>query len=508
MQLALNVNVGHYKYDIFVSFAEEDGDWVRNVLQPEVEGRWGYRLCLHYRDFHPGKQILDNIKGSVDSSRWMMFVFSPHFARSRWCQFELSLGLGHAMNRDNDILVVYLTEVAPEDMTAGMAAILRSSTYLQWMEPGRECEQFWHNLRAALPNLDQQQRELDVTAGVGNQAMGEHCKYDLFVSYAEEDGDWVHNILAPEVEERWGVKLCLHYRDIHPGTAIFNIIKNCMDKSLQIMFVFSPHFAQNRWCQLELSRGLVHAQNQNSGLLVVYLAYMNAEDLTPDMAAILRSCTCLRWAEQGQEVAQFWMNLRVALPNIGLQPHADLIAGDQPQAELVALVQQPPHPHVGQQPRYEYDVFVSYDEEDGDWVRNVLQPVVEGRWGVRLCLHYRDFQPGKQILDNIECCVEGSRRMMFVFSPHFAHSRWCQFELSLGLDQALSRDDYLLVVYLTDVAAEDMTAGMAAILRSCTYLQWAEEGQEAVQFWNSLRVALPRAGKAGRHPDGKRGRKR
>jgi hypothetical protein len=119
---------------------------------------------------------------------------------------------------------------------------------------------------------------------------------------------------------------------------------------------------------------------------------------------------------------------------------------------------------------YEYDIFVSYAEEDGNWVRNVLAPRVEGRWGVRLCLHYRDLHPAKQILDNIECCVDGSRRMMFVFSPHFASSPWCQFELSLGLDQALSRDDYLLVVYLTDVAAEDMTASMAAILFQYEFL--------------------------------------
>jgi hypothetical protein len=199
-QRALNVNTHHYEYDVFVSYAEEDRDWVQNVLQPEVEGRWGYRLCLHYRDFRPGKQILDNIKGSVDSSRWMMFVFLPHFARSRWCQFELSLGLGHAMNRDNDLLVVYLAEVAPEDMTAGMAAILRSSTYLQWAEPGQEVTQFWNNLRAVLPDLCQQRREdfVDATTFMASlpresalNVRDENYEYDIFVFFAEEDGDWM-----------------------------------------------------------------------------------------------------------------------------------------------------------------------------------------------------------------------------------------------------------------------------------------------------------------------------
>jgi hypothetical protein len=158
MRRAMNVNDGHYEYDVFVSYAEEDGDWVRSVLQPVVEGRWGVRLCLHYRDFHPGKQVLDNIECCMEGSRRTMLVFSPHFARSPWCQFELSLGLDHALNREYDLLVLYLSDVGPEDMTAGMAAILRSCTYLQWAERGLEARLFWNNLRAALPNVGRQSR--------------------------------------------------------------------------------------------------------------------------------------------------------------------------------------------------------------------------------------------------------------------------------------------------------------------------------------------------------------
>jgi hypothetical protein len=157
MRRAVNVNDGHYKYDVFVSYDEEDGNWVRNVLKPEVEGRWGVKLCLHYRDFHPGKQILDNIECCVDDSHRIMFVFSPHFARSNWCQFELSLGLDHAMNRGDHILVVLLSDVNAEELTATMAAILRSCTYLQWVERGPEEARFWNNLRAALPNPGRRQ---------------------------------------------------------------------------------------------------------------------------------------------------------------------------------------------------------------------------------------------------------------------------------------------------------------------------------------------------------------
>jgi hypothetical protein len=183
-----------------------------------------------------------------------------------------------------------------------------------------------------------------------------------------------------------------------------------------MIFVFSPYFAYSHWCRFELSLGLHHAMYHEQSLLVISRNKVAAEDLTPGMAAILRSNTCLQWAERGWKAAQFWRSLRAALPITSAV--ADIV--DQPRGRVFNANDQ----------HYEYDVFVSYAEEDGDWVRNVLAPEVEGRWGVRLCLHYRDFHPGRQILDNTERCVEGSRKMMFVFSPHFVHSRWCEFQLS------------------------------------------------------------------------------
>jgi hypothetical protein len=195
MRRVLNANERLYEYDVFVSYAEEDGDWVRNVLEPEVEGRWGVRLCLHYRDFHPGKQILDNIELCVNNSRRMMFVFSPYFACSRWCQLELSLGLHNAMNHDETLLVLYFTNVAAEQLTAGMAAIFRSNTCLRWAERGREAAQFWRSLRAALPQPGAVADIADQPVRHALNANYGHYEYDVYMSYAEEDGDWVRNVL-------------------------------------------------------------------------------------------------------------------------------------------------------------------------------------------------------------------------------------------------------------------------------------------------------------------------
>ena len=54
-----------------------------------------------------------------------------------------------------------------------------------------------------------------------------------------------------------------------------------------------------------------------------------------------------------------------------------------------------------------YDVFVCYADKDMDWVSDHLMPQLEGERQLRLCIHERDFIPGKNIVDNISDCVAG-----------------------------------------------------------------------------------------------------
>ncbi|KAK7108091.1 toll-like receptor 2 type-2 [Littorina saxatilis] len=142
------------------------------------------------------------------------------------------------------------------------------------------------------------------------------------------------------------------------------------------------------------------------------------------------------------------------------------------------------------QARYEYDLFVVYAEGDEDWVRGSLMQQLEERRGLRLCIHQRDFHPGRHILDNIESCVEASRRVLVVFSPHFALSEWCQFELTLCQRHVMDRGDYLLVVLLRDVPERDLTPGMMAIMRTYTYLQWSHHPEDRAFFWDNMGLAL------------------
>ncbi|PVD33556.1 hypothetical protein C0Q70_04813 [Pomacea canaliculata] len=145
-----------------------------------------------------------------------------------------------------------------------------------------------------------------------------------------------------------------------------------------------------------------------------------------------------------------------------------------------------------QQPEreYEYDVFVSYANEDVDWVRQELIPTLEGRHGLRLCVHQRDFPVGGNIIDNISTCVHASKRVLFVLSPHFARSRWCQFELVFCQNYVMERDDVLVLTLLAPISGRDMTDAISAMFKTTTYLAWGEEDDARNAFWGRLVLAF------------------
>ncbi|KAK7101130.1 hypothetical protein V1264_023968 [Littorina saxatilis] len=140
--------------------------------------------------------------------------------------------------------------------------------------------------------------------------------------------------------------------------------------------------------------------------------------------------------------------------------------------------------------RFQYDAFVAYAKEDVAWIQRELLPVLEGEWGMRLCVHQRDFQLGKHIVDNIADCVNASERVILVFSPHFARSQWCQFELKFCQGNVMERDDVMVLVALRETESRDMTGAMMAVLQTTTYIEWDDDTEARTSFWGRLHLAL------------------
>lgn len=74
-----------FTYHAFISYSHSDADWVRDLLLPCLENNKNpYRLCIHERDFMPGKWIIDNIIENIESSRkvlkYIFAVKAPQYA--------------------------------------------------------------------------------------------------------------------------------------------------------------------------------------------------------------------------------------------------------------------------------------------------------------------------------------------------------------------------------------------------------------------------------------------
>jgi tetratricopeptide (TPR) repeat protein len=74
-----------------------------------------------------------------------------------------------------------------------------------------------------------------------------------------------------------------------------------------------------------------------------------------------------------------------------------------------------------------YDVFISYSSKDRAWVRNELLPRLETS-GLRVCIDFRDFEPGAPSVKEMKRGVETSRKTLLVLTPDYLESAWAEFE--------------------------------------------------------------------------------
>ncbi|XP_032413981.1 toll-like receptor 21 [Xiphophorus hellerii] len=149
-----------------------------------------------------------------------------------------------------------------------------------------------------------------------------------------------------------------------------------------------------------------------------------------------------------------------------------------------------------------YDAFISYNFSDEEWVMNQLLPNLEGNGSsFKLCLHHRDFEVGRYIVDNIVTAVYSSRKTICVVSKNFLQSEWCSLEIQLASYRLFDEHrDVLLLVFLEPISERQLSSyhRMRKVMLKKTYLQWpgpdcTDPSQAQELFWSQLRRAI-RAG--------------
>ncbi|XP_029313243.1 toll-like receptor 22 [Cottoperca gobio] len=141
----------------------------------------------------------------------------------------------------------------------------------------------------------------------------------------------------------------------------------------------------------------------------------------------------------------------------------------------------------------QYDAFISYNTHDEPWVIREMLPKLEGEHGFRLCLHHRDFEPGKPIVDNITDAIYGSRKTICVISRKYLESEWCSREIQVASFRLFDeRKDVMIMVFLEEIPNAQLSPyyRIRKLLKRNTYLSWPQAGEHPELFWAKLRKAL------------------
>ncbi|XP_067263446.1 toll-like receptor 18 [Chanodichthys erythropterus] len=149
-----------YTFHAFISYSHADADWVRDQLLPCLENaKPPYRLCIHERDFIPGKWIIDNIIENIENSRKVIFVLSRSFVNSVWCNYELYFAQQRAIGKTfSDVILIVKEPIDPTSLPSKFCKLkkmLNTKTYLEWPQQPTEQSFFWVQLRSVLgkPNV-------------------------------------------------------------------------------------------------------------------------------------------------------------------------------------------------------------------------------------------------------------------------------------------------------------------------------------------------------------------
>lgn len=149
---------------------------------------------------------------------------------------------------------------------------------------------------------------------------------------------------------------------------------------------------------------------------------------------------------------------------------------------------------------YEYDVFVSYNTHNEQWVTEQLLPSLEqnGPPFFRLCIHSRDFEVGRDIVENIMDSIYNSRWTLCVITRPYLHSNWCSLEMRMATYRLFDESkDSLILVFLDEISREELQHyhRLTKLLDKKTYLDWPDNENGQRLFWTRLQKVIAKSGR-------------
>ncbi len=141
----------HFRFDAFVVYSTEDRLWVHDNLLSTLEGEHGKKLCVHCRNFIPGRYIEDAIWESITSSYKSILILSLKFLESRWCDEEFRMARQASMEEKRDVIILVLLKPLPvSGLSRHLRKMLQERNYVEWTDDVDGQKLFWDRLLMAL----------------------------------------------------------------------------------------------------------------------------------------------------------------------------------------------------------------------------------------------------------------------------------------------------------------------------------------------------------------------
>ncbi|GFT80103.1 protein toll [Nephila pilipes] len=136
-----------------------------------------------------------------------------------------------------------------------------------------------------------------------------------------------------------------------------------------------------------------------------------------------------------------------------------------------------------------FDAFIAYSSCERHIVMELLHELEEKEPHFQLCIHERNWVPGRFISDNIISSVQSSKRTIVILSDNFIASPWFRLELRAAIFKVSGDRKNKIIVILADksTSLDGIDTEIRHVISKRTYLVWGERW-----FWEKLKYVMPR----------------
>nr|XP_006823648.1 PREDICTED: toll-like receptor 3-like [Saccoglossus kowalevskii] len=175
------------------------------------------------------------------------------------------------------------------------------------------------------------------------------------------------------------------------------------------------------------------------------------------------------------EIRYIWFVVRLKLNCVRHAEHTNLINLDE----------------------YDYDVHISYNITDENWVIDHLLPFLENHLQIRVHINDRDMRGGVNRLSYASNLIlKRTRKIMFVLSDNFVQDKYCMLELQLAFEKLFNDHENIMVFANLERINKNLQPLMLRLpickKRQNKWYRYNEITRDA--FWNDLKESIAENG--------------